>query len=95
MNKDLDRKLAAISPYMIKEGDTGSQEVQAVLLTDRINILAAHIKLHPKDFHSKRGLLGLVSKRRKLLNYLKSKNLKLYNEFTGKVKPLTETILNS
>ncbi len=58
--------------------DTGSPEVQVALLTARINMLTDHLKMHKKDFHSRRGLIGMVNRRRKLLNYLKLANLELY-----------------
>lgn len=58
--------------------DTGSPEVQISILTTRIKNLTAHMKLHKKDFHTRRGLLGMVSKRKKLTKYLKRKNFKAY-----------------
>jgi small subunit ribosomal protein S15 len=67
-----------ISQYKIHEKDTGSSEVQIALLTERINHLTEHFKLHKKDFHSRRGLLKLVGHRRRLLNYLKNKDLEKY-----------------
>ena len=65
------RKGELISTYATNKGDTGSPEVQVALLTARINDLTEHFKSHVKDFHSRRGLLRLVSRRRKLLDYLK------------------------
>ncbi|WP_125153725.1 30S ribosomal protein S15 [Clostridium rectalis] len=60
------------------EGDTGSPEVQIALLTERINHLNEHLKVHKKDFHSRRGLLMMVGKRRGLLNYLEKKDIERY-----------------
>jgi small subunit ribosomal protein S15 len=67
-----------ISQYKIHEKDTGSSEVQIALLTERINHLTEHFKFHKKDFHSRRGLLKLVGHRRRLLDYLKKKDLEKY-----------------
>jgi small subunit ribosomal protein S15 len=67
-----------LAEYAVKEGDTGSPEVQVALLTHNINKLQGHFKDHKKDHHSRRGLLRMVSTRRKLLDYLKSKNLERY-----------------
>ena len=69
-----ERKTALISDYAMKKGDTGSPEVQVALLTQRINGLTEHFKAHVKDNHSRRGLLKMVSQRRSLLNYVKSKD---------------------
>jgi small subunit ribosomal protein S15 len=69
-----ERKTALISDYAVKKGDTGSPEVQVALLTERINGLTEHFKAHVKDNHSRRGLLKMVSQRRSLLNYVKSKD---------------------
>lgn len=76
MNKE--KKQELIGNFKQHESDTGSPEVQIALLTERITYLTEHFKSHPKDHHSRRGLLMLVSKRRKLLNYLKSKNFQGY-----------------
>jgi small subunit ribosomal protein S15 len=67
-----------INQYKIHEKDTGSSEVQIALLSDRINHLTEHFKVHKKDFHSRRGLLKMVGHRRRLLNYLKNKDLEKY-----------------
>lgn len=67
-----------ISEHQRKQGDTGSPEVQIALITERINMLAGHFKTHVKDFHSRRGLLTLVSQRRSLLDYLKRSNIEVY-----------------
>lgn len=69
-----------VSEYGVKEGDTGSPEVQVALLTHNINKLQGHFKDHKKDHHSRRGLLRMVSQRRKLLDYLKSKNTERYQD---------------
>jgi small subunit ribosomal protein S15 len=73
-------KTQVIENYKRKEGDTGSPEVQVALLTERITYLTEHFKVHKKDFHSKTGLLKLVGQRRKLLNYLKNKDVQRYRE---------------
>ena len=74
----LDQKKTLIEQFRVHEGDTGSPEVQIALLTERINGLTEHFKTHVKDFHSRRGLLKLVSQRRKLLDYLKRKDADKY-----------------
>lgn len=68
------KKAEAIEKYATKKGDTGSPEVQVAILTTRINELSEHMQQHKKDFHSRRGLLAMVAKRRKLLDYLKGKD---------------------
>ena len=72
------RKAEVIKTYATKSGDTGSPEVQIALLTERINGLGDHFKTHVKDFHSRRGLLKLVSQRRSQLDYLKRSNVEGY-----------------
>ena len=67
-----------VADYQRAKGDTGSPEVQVALLTERINMLTEHFKTHTKDFHSRRGLLRLVSQRRSLMDYLKRKNNESY-----------------
>ena len=67
-----------VAEYGVKEGDTGSPEVQVALLTHNINKLQGHFSGHKKDHHSRRGLLRMVSQRRKLLDYLKGKNAERY-----------------
>jgi small subunit ribosomal protein S15 len=67
-----------VSQFQRTQADTGSPEVQVALLTARINELATHFKAHAKDHHSRRGLLRMVSRRRKLLDYLKTTNLPSY-----------------
>ena len=75
-----DKKVALIGEYKTHPSDTGSPEVQVALLSDRINYLTEHFKSHAKDHHSRRGLLKLVGQRRRLLDYLKSKDLDRYAE---------------
>jgi small subunit ribosomal protein S15 len=77
------RKKDTIGKYATHEGDTGSPEVQIALLTERINYLTEHFKTHVKDHHSRRGLLKLVGQRRRLLDYLKHKNLDRYRKLIG------------
>jgi small subunit ribosomal protein S15 len=72
------RKSETIAKFAQHEGDTGSPEVQVALLTERISHLTEHFKVHAKDHHSRRGLLKLVGQRRRLLDYLKSKNVDRY-----------------
>ena len=69
-----------VSEYALKEGDTGSPEVQVALLTHNINKLQGHFDSHKKDHHSRRGLIRMVNQRRKLLDYLKRKNVERYAE---------------
>ena len=71
MSITAERKQALITEYGSKEGDTGSAEVQVAILSERIRNLTDHLSTHKKDFHSRRGLLKLVSQRRRLLNYLR------------------------
>ena len=71
-------KTALIQKFRTSEGDTGSPEVQVALLTERIKHLTEHFKIHVKDHHSRRGLLMLVSQRRRLLDYLRSRDLGRY-----------------
>lgn len=71
-------KAQIVQQYQRAKGDTGSPEVQTALLTARINELTEHFKKHVKDHHSRRGLLKMVSRRRKLLDYLKSENVDSY-----------------
>ena len=74
-----------IAEYKTHDKDTGSSEVQVALLTARINHLTEHLRTHRKDFHSRRGLLQMASRRRKLLDYLKQHNLPKYNELLQKL----------
>ena len=73
-----DRKTGIIGSYKTHDGDTGSPEVQVALLSERINYLTEHFKAHAKDHHSRRGLLMLVGRRRRLLDYLKAKDAQRY-----------------
>jgi small subunit ribosomal protein S15 len=77
---DKSQKQSIISGYRIHDADTGSPEVQIALLSTRINYLTEHFKTHKKDHHSRRGLLKLVSQRRKLLNYLKQSDKERYEK---------------
>ncbi len=78
MSFTIEAKAQVIDAYQRFAGDTGSPEVQVALLTTRINHLTQHLKVHKKDVHSRRGLRNMVAKRRKLLDYLKAKNLSAY-----------------
>ena len=80
-----ERKQQIINEYRRDEKDTGSPEVQIALLTERINELTEHLKVHKKDNHSRRGLLKLVGKRRNLLNYLAKKDENAYKELVKKL----------
>ena len=80
-----ERKQEIITNYRREEKDTGSPEVQIALLTERINELTEHLKVHTKDNHSRRGLLKMVGKRRNLLNYLSRTDLNSYRELTQKL----------
>lgn len=82
---DKETKLNIIQEYATHEGDTGSPEVQVSILTYRINHLNEHLKAHAKDFHSRRGLLKMVGQRRRLLNYLKSKDIERYRALIAKL----------
>ena len=73
-----EKKQAIIKEYAKKDGDTGSCEVQIAILTERIKELTEHLKVNKKDYHSRRGLIQMVSKRKKLLKYLESKDLEGY-----------------
>ena len=78
-------KQAIIKEFALKEGDTGSPEVQIAVLTETINKLTAHMKNNPKDFHSNRGLLMMVGKRRNFLEYLKRTDVNRYRELVKKL----------
>ena len=78
-------KAEIIEKYKRADKDTGSSEVQIALLTERINELTEHLKVHKKDNHSRRGLLKMVGKRRNLLNYLAKKDLNRYREIVEKL----------
>ena len=78
-------KQELMEKYARHEGDTGSPEVQIALLTQRINHLNDHLKVHKKDFHSRRGLLMMVGQRRGLLNYLMAQDIQRYRDIVGKL----------
>lgn len=78
-------KQEIISTYKVHESDTGSPEVQVAILTERINHLNEHLKIHKKDHHSRRGLLMMVGQRRGLLNYLMKKDIARYRELIAKL----------
>jgi len=80
-----EEKLKLIEKYKIHKADSGSPDVQIALLTEEIKRLLLHLKKHSKDFHSKRGLLKMVAKRKKLLNYLKKEDEKRYNLLIKKI----------
>lgn len=79
-------KQAVIAKFAREKGDTGSPEVQIALLTIAIDKLAAHLKEHKKDVHSRKGLLGMVAKRRRLINYLRNKDVERYNTLIKELK---------
>ena len=83
MSLNTDKKSEIIHKYRLHEYDTGSPEVQIAILTERINYLTEHLKVHTKDHHSRRGLLKMVGQRRHLLNYLKKKSLDRYRTLIG------------
>lgn len=85
MVMDAEQKKTIINTYATHEGDTGSPEVQIALLTARIEGLTSHFKIHKKDFHSRTGLLKLVGHRRKLLKYLKDKDIQRYRALIEKL----------
>jgi small subunit ribosomal protein S15 len=80
-----ERKEAIVSEFARGKGDTGSVEVQVALLTERINILTEHVKEHKHDYHTNRGLLMLVGKRKSLLDYLKREDVQRYRELIKKL----------
>jgi len=80
-----EKKIEVIENHKTHERDTGSPEVQIALLTERINTLTEHFKIHKKDHHSRRGLLKLVGRRRRLLDYLKRKNIERYRNIINKL----------
>ena len=78
-------KQEIIKAYATHEGDTGSPEVQVAILTERINQLTAHLKVHPHDFHSRRGMQMMIGKRRRLLDYLAKKDIERYRALIAKL----------
>jgi len=81
-----DRKQEIIKTYQLHEGDTGSPEVQIAILTERINQLTEHLKIHRKDHHSRRGLFLMIGQRRGLLDYTKKVNVDRYRVIIEKLK---------
>lgn len=77
-----ENKKKIIKKYNIHEGDTGSPEVQIAILSQKINELTSHLKTHRKDSHSRRGLLSMVARRRKMMQYLKRQDEKRYDQLT-------------
>jgi small subunit ribosomal protein S15 len=88
MSLDTLDKQKIIVQFAVKKGDTGSPEVQIALLTGQIQRLANHLKIHRKDVHSRRGLLTMVAKRRRLISYLKEKDAKRYQALVENLKNL-------
>lgn len=80
-----EKKTEVIENFRVHAKDTGSPVVQIAILTEKINYLTGHFQAHKKDFHSRRGLLMMIGKRRRLLAYLKKKDLKLYQETISKL----------
>ncbi len=80
-----EQKQQIVKDYQLKEGDTGSPEVQVAILTYRINDLNEHLKIHKKDHHSRRGLLKMVGQRRNLLNYLKDVDVERYRTLIARL----------
>ena len=80
-----ERKSEILSTYARGKNDTGSAEVQIALLTERINELTEHLKVHAKDDHSRRGLLKMVGKRKRLLKYLENKDIERYRDIITKL----------
>ena len=85
MSITAERRSALVSEYATAASDTGSPEVQVALLSERIGNLTEHLKTHAKDFHSRRGLLVLVGRRRRLLDYLKRKDQRRYEVLIGRL----------
>ena len=83
MSTSKERKAQIVSEHRLHESDTGSPEVQIALLTERINHLTDHMKAHKKDFHTRLGLLKLVGQRRRLLDYLKDRDIVSYRQVIG------------
>lgn len=80
-----EKKQEVINKYKLHDSDTGSPEVQIAILTERINYLTDHLKIHKKDHHSRRGLLKMVGQRRGLLNYLKKSDINRYRQIVEKL----------
>lgn len=86
MSLTKEQKQEIVAQYARSKDDTGSPEVQIAILTAQINELRGHFEVHKKDFHSRRGLLRMVSERRKLLDYLKGKSEERYNDLRVKLQ---------
>lgn len=86
MSITTEEKQKVVEKYQINNKDTGSSNVQVALLTNRIKYLTDHFKVHKKDHHSRRGLLVLVSKRKKLLNYIRRRDYQQYLDIIGNLK---------
>ncbi len=82
---DGDAKTQIIQEYRINDKDTGSAEIQVAVLTEKIKYLTDHLRVHRKDVHSRRGLLGMVSRRRRLLNYLSTENINRYQTLISRL----------
>ena len=82
---DKEKKTDIIGKFKLREGDTGSAEVQVALLTERINQLTGHMAANQHDYHSQRGLLKLVGQRRRLLSYLSKQDIERYNKLIAKL----------
>lgn len=80
-----ERTAEIITQYRLHEKDTGSPEVQIALLTEDVNLLTEHLKIHKKDYHSRRGLLKKVGQRRRLLDYLKSSDIESYRHLIAQL----------
>ena len=85
MSITAERRTTLIGEYKLGAEDTGSPEVQVAILTERINNLTEHLKTHAKDFHSRRGLLMMVGRRRRLLDYVRRKNQGRYETLIGRL----------
>ncbi|MEE9318112.1 MAG: 30S ribosomal protein S15 [Rhodospirillales bacterium] len=85
MSITAERKQELIKEFAVKKADTGSPEVQVAILTERIINLTEHLKIHKKDYHSRRGLLMMVGLRRRLLDYVKSKEVKRYEDLVKRL----------
>ena len=85
MSLSAERKQQVVKDYATKKGDTGSPEVQIALLTERIRMLTEHLKVHKKDHHSRRGLLMLVGRRRRMLDYVRANDIERYRAIVQKL----------
>lgn len=85
MSTSKEKKQDIITQHRLHESDTGSPEVQIALLTERINHLTEHLKVHKKDFHSRRGLLKMVGQRRRLLDYLMKTDIESYRQLIAEL----------